>query len=85
MSRQTPIPLNRCDPHVRHWCAKVLREYKIGTITLEVARKRMLAIEASAYEVEATAEPDGEITYAVATTMEELNRVALEYEGKSSQ
>lgn len=52
---------------------KTVQSFKDGTITKDEANSLLQSIEKSAYEADTSAEPDGNITYAVATAFDEIN------------
>jgi hypothetical protein len=60
---------------VRRVCCKVLLDFSTGKITVPQAKKRLEAIERAAYKTDPTAEPDGEITYAVASAFEHIQEI----------
>lgn len=52
---------------------KVRDAFKAGTIDVEQARLKLETIENKAYETYPDAEPDGDITYCVATAWTEIS------------
>ena len=53
---------------------QVVGDFKSGNITKEIAFKQLQIIEEKAYNSIPDAEPDGDITYAVASAVEEIER-----------
>lgn len=53
---------------------KTLRFYNEGSINLEQANTMLKNIENIAYQTNLNSEPDGDITYSVATAFEEINK-----------
>jgi len=54
-------------------CDQIVSRYKQGSITKEVAYKLLWEIEKKAYRKIPDAELDGDITYAVASAIGEIN------------
>jgi len=56
-------------------CEEIIAAFKRGLIQEETARRQLQFVEELAYARYPNAEPDGDITYCVATAFDEIERV----------
>lgn len=56
-------------------CRAVVEDVKNGTLSVKDAFIKLEAIEDRAYEFYPSAEPDGDITYCIAVTCEEIENL----------
>lgn len=67
---------------LRETCRRLQTEYETGRITKRLVMRKLRDLESDTYKVIPDAEPDGEITYCVASTVDAIE--SAQHSGPSS-
>lgn len=60
-------------PRLRHACWQVRQRFNLGVITRDQASRELMKLESDAYAANPQAESDGEITYTVSSTLDDID------------